>query len=188
MDPSAPPIVVRESRWKTAGLAFGASLFVWILVLPDGNSTAHDGTRYFVLLAIGLVDLFFIAQVFRPATLTLDPNGFKVDTLFRNWSVPWERASNFRIANRSRSFTRYIAYDHKPDAFGSAGYGRWGELPSYWTLSPPRLLELMNQCKASWGPDGPQAKPLSFGADEPAASRPSPPEPPPPPVREPTVT
>ena len=108
----------------------------------------------------------------------LDEAGFSVDSTFRNWRVRWDQASNFHITTTGRGFTRRVSYDYKPDRLAWGGFNRWGQLPPYWTMSPPKLVELMAACKDRWGAG---ASP----GPEPTAPQPFRPAPP---RREPTVT
>jgi hypothetical protein len=186
-----PPIVIRESRWKAALLVLTSVLLVGGMILAISNPTSSSSQTafgYFGIVFFGLGFLISLAQVIRPTTLTLDAHGFEVAQLFRTWRVRWEQASNFQIGYQSRGFTRYIAFDYVPDRLAWGGLNRSGRLPSYWTMSPPKLLDLMKQCKSRWGPGAPASEPLSFGADDPAPRMPGPSKPPAAPTREPTVT
>ncbi len=151
MDIPQPPIVIRESRWKAAMLVIAAVFLVLGALIASRSpkpSTAAIG--YFGMVFFGAGGLISTVQVFRPSTLTLGPHGFTVDQLFRSWTVRWDQASNFSIGSSGRGFTRYVTYDYKPDRLAWGGLNRWGQLPLNWTMSPPKLAELMEQCKDRW--------------------------------------
>ena len=168
------PIVIRESRWKAAGLGLLSVFLVWGSFLAIRGAPSHVA-GYVGIVLFGAGGLISGWQLVRPSTLTLDARGFTVDQLWRSWRVRWEQSSNFHIQHGGRGFTRYVAFDYVPDKLAWGGLNRWGQLPPYWTLSPPDLCLLMKRCKDRWG-DG----------QTPAPSRPTASEAPQP--REPTVT
>jgi hypothetical protein len=149
MELPQPPIVIRESRWEAAALALVSAFLIWGCALSIAGPKPAWG--YVGVLLFGAGGLIAAAQLVRPSTLTLDPSGFRVDQLWRSWHVRWEQASNFHIGYQSRGFTRYVTYDYAPDRPAWGGLNRWGQLPPYWRMSPPELVELMTQCKARWG-------------------------------------
>lgn len=121
MDLPSPPIVIRESRWKAGAQLAGVAFFGGAFLL--GHPRFPDSGSFFVVAIIGGLGLWTLAQLIRPSTLVLDEGGFQVDQFWRSWRVRWSQVSNFRIVQRSRSITRYIAYDYVPDRLS------WNEAP-----------------------------------------------------------
>jgi len=177
MDLSAPPIVIRESRWKAGAIFSLLAFFAWLFAI-SAKARPDQAIGYVAGIVCGCVCLVFLAQFIRPATVTLDATGFRVDQLWSSRLVRWDEASNFRLGYSSRGVVRFIRYDYRPDRLSGIAPSRWARLPPYWTISPPKLLALMTEYKARWDTGTSPSREPSVA--QPAQAAPS--------RREPTVT
>jgi len=146
------PIIVNESKGKIFGLWLGS------LVLTAGGAwmvqdpTTKPWEAWGGLIFFGACVLIMTLLLIRPAVLTLGPEGFRVQMLWRNSLTRWDEVTGFRVWSPGRG-VRQIAFDYAP------GYKRglksvlgFGALPGNWSKSPQELLDLMTECKARWGP------------------------------------
>jgi hypothetical protein len=151
MAASDQSIVVRESRGKILLLWIGSAAFtamgVWWTRDPGIKAFEAWGGLIFFGACLVISTLLLI----RPGVLTLSPEGFRVQALWRNKLTRWDDVTGFRIWS-PRRFTRYIVYDftpgHKRGLSAALGFG---SLPGNWSMSPPDLLALMNEGQVRWG-------------------------------------
>ncbi|SRR5258706_1031216 len=152
MDPPNAPIIVSESRGKVFLLWLGGGALTAVGAWMVRDPTAKPWEAWGCLIFFGAGFLFATSLLIRPAVLTLSPEGFRVQMLWRDQLTRWDEVTGFRIWS-ARGSVRYIAFDYDPDhRRGLASVLGFGSLPGNWTKGPQELLDLMTECKARWGP------------------------------------
>lgn len=149
----SPPIVMRKDRPKLTltGLAFLA-VFGLLLLIPVRSYSAW---HLFILglLALGAV-LAGVGAMF-PATLILDPSGLVFRTAFRTIEHPWSHFAGFRWYRR-RGLLSVVLADFSDVLRPKRGWRRFLfgplELGSAWELPASRVVDVLNEARARWGP------------------------------------
>lgn len=169
------PVTISASRWKSALLFLGSTVFVLVLtqMLLAGEL---DLILYPGLAMFGLGMLISAAHMVRPPRLILTDQGFTCRALTRTWSVRWEDIEELFLwenpVTRWPATQKLVAWTYRPGrepkkamARVSAALGASGALPGMWTLGSAQLLELMQaRHRKNFRPGvGPPLGPASSG-------------------------
>ncbi|NEX93150.1 hypothetical protein [Caulobacter sp. 17J65-9] len=156
--------VVTGARWKAALLALIAIPMVWGVWVMDlaemrrfGDFFAEHPGLALAAKAVGVVlfvggGLVSAVQVFRPARLELDAEGFWYRNAFnKGLRVAWADVDAFTVWRvPSAPTATFVGINYLPGRAPRGaglvrGFGVDGALPGSWELSTGRLVDLLNE-------------------------------------------
>ena len=157
---------IRQSRRKIALVCIACALFVaagaWFIAHPEQAASSRYSRQEVLLTGWSATPLFAMALIAwlivlaRPATISLDPSGITITTIWKSYRRPWLALSNFQA--RSFGTTKLIVFDDTDPASGrwwarvnSALRGTNSSLPAMLDRQPEEILEALRAAKANWG-------------------------------------
>lgn len=159
-----PPVIVRQSRLKTAGMMAVCGVFslggVWIALHPT-----PDHSTVWAWVAAGFFGLGFplgLTGLLKPKTLTLGPTGMDLTLVtfrgVRTQHIAWADIDHFELIEVGRGATMVgfvYARDYVPKGKVGAAllnitHGQGG-LAGSWGPSKQALVDLLNEALRRWG-------------------------------------
>ena len=136
------PIVITGTSGRAALLLAACVVFVVLggLAIVKGEADSVSAGIPAVLI-FGLGVAIAIAQIVRPAILTITPDGVRVRTLLRTWAVRWDEVTEFFVL-KARATQKSIGTST-------------ADMAAFNRIDPPRASIFMNRAREADGAFGP---------------------------------